>query len=154
MQVESLRILQESLSWIDDLIRAAVARAQSAGLDPTDALRGLVITDDEVVNHLSTPALNGLWNGERVFEAVESIPLADENPITKLARLFQLTPLDCHVLLICLAPEVDRRYDRLYAYLQDDVSQRRPSVNLMVNLLGGDIVERFAVWERLQPVRQ
>ncbi len=153
MQVESLRVLQESLSWIDDLIRAAVARAQSAGLDPTDALRGLVITDDEVVNHLSTPALSGLWDGERLFNAVESMPLANENPIANLARLFHLTALDCHILLVCLAPEVDRRYDRLYAYLQDDVSQRRPSVNLMVNLLGGDVVERFTVWERLQPDR-
>jgi len=153
VQVESLRGLQESLSWIDDLIRAAVTRALNAGLDPTDALRGLVITDDEVANHLSTPAFNGLWNGERVFEAVESMPMAEANPIANLARLFELTALDCHILLICLAPEVDRRYDRLYAYLQDDVSQRRPSVNLMVNLLGGDVVERFAVWERLQPDR-
>ena len=48
----------------------------------------------------------------------------------RLATLFQLTPSDCDVLLICLAPELDLRYERLYAYLQDDVTQRRPTVDL------------------------
>jgi len=39
------------------------------------------------------------------------------------------------VILIALAPEVDLRYERLYAYLQDNVARRRPTVELMLNLL-------------------
>jgi hypothetical protein len=38
-------------------------------------------------------------------------------------------------LLICLAPEIDLRYERLYAYLQDDVTRKRPTVDLALNLL-------------------
>ena len=39
------------------------------------------------------------------------------------------------VIVIALAPELDLRYERLYAYLQDDVTRRRPSVDLALNLL-------------------
>ena len=38
-------------------------------------------------------------------------------------------------MLIALAPELDLRYERLYAYLQDDVTRKRPSVDLALNLL-------------------
>ena len=36
--------------------------------------------------------------------------------------------------MIALAPEIDLRYERLYAYLHDDVSRRHPSVDLALNL--------------------
>ncbi|MEZ4660562.1 MAG: hypothetical protein R2911_23650 [Caldilineaceae bacterium] len=52
-----------------------------------------------------------------------------------LAHLFDLATFDIDVLLICLAPELDRRYERLYAYLHDDVTRRCPTVDLALNLL-------------------
>jgi AAA+ superfamily predicted ATPase len=52
-----------------------------------------------------------------------------------LSRLFQLSAFEADCLLICLAPEIDSRYERLYAYLQDDVTKRRPSVDLTLSLL-------------------
>jgi hypothetical protein len=57
--------------------------------------------------------------------------------LEELARLFHLTPFDVDTLLICLALELDLRYERLYAYLQDDVTKKLPSVDLVLNLLGG-----------------
>lgn len=151
MNVTSLLHLQSTLVWIDDLIRAAVARAQAAGQDPTDALRGLVISDDDVAANLARTAMEGQWStDEQGFNLPEfPLPDNDELPLTRLVRLFGLSSLDCYILTLCLAPELDRRYERLFGYLQDDVSQRRPTVNLMMNLLGGSVPERFAVWERL-----
>jgi SpoVK/Ycf46/Vps4 family AAA+-type ATPase len=55
--------------------------------------------------------------------------------LEQLANTFQLTPFDIDILLICLAPEIDLRYERLYAYLHDDVTKKRPSVDLVLNLL-------------------
>jgi hypothetical protein len=46
-----------------------------------------------------------------------------------------LSPFEVDALLICLAPEIDLRYERLFGYLQDDVTKRRPSVDLLLNLL-------------------
>ncbi|HYO88021.1 MAG TPA: ATP-binding protein [Candidatus Limnocylindrales bacterium] len=153
MNGESLAQLQELLAWIDDLIRAAVARAQSAGRDPTDALRGLVISDEEVAEQLGRPPMQGLWGESPLFPAFDEWPGGKGQGVAlvRLAHLFGLSLLDCHILLLALAPELDRRYERLYAFLQDDVSQRRPTVNLLMNLLGGTLEERFMVWERLTP---
>jgi hypothetical protein len=155
---EGLRQLQDALIWIDALVRDAAARAQAAGHDPTDALRGLVITDVEVNAYLERSGISGMWEND-TLATLEAPPGFDDTsiPFGKLISLFGLEPIDAIILLLCVAPEVDRRYERLYAYLQDDVSQRRPTVNLMMNVMGADLQERFAVWDRLsadRPLRQ
>ena len=55
--------------------------------------------------------------------------------LSTLERLFQLTPFDIDTLLLCLLPEIDLKYQRLYAYLQNDVTQKSPTVNLTLELL-------------------
>ena len=153
VNIDSLQQLQTSLARIDGLIRDAVTRAQAAGHDPTDALRGLIISDDEIDGHLAQTSLAGLWPDDERSPQLPSI-FVDEDPdlpFLYLIETFGLTVLDSYILLGCLAPELDRRYERLYAYLQDDVSQRRPTVNLMMNLLGNNVPQRFAGWERLLP---
>jgi hypothetical protein len=52
-----------------------------------------------------------------------------------LQQAFGLSPFDTDLIVIALAPELDLRYERLYAYLQDDVSKKRPSIDLALNLL-------------------
>ena len=36
---------------------------------------------------------------------------------------------------MALAPELDLRYERVYAFMQDDMTRRRPTVELALNLL-------------------
>lgn len=64
--------------------------------------------------------------------------------LPQLAHLFALSPLELQTLLICLAPELRRKYDRLYAYLQDDITRKKPSIDLVLNLLYDSEVERWA----------
>jgi len=64
--------------------------------------------------------------------------------LVRLKKLFQLTPFETDVLLICLAPELDLRYERVYAYLQDDVTKKRPSVDLVLNLLCPSLETKLA----------
>jgi hypothetical protein len=52
-----------------------------------------------------------------------------------LAATFGLDRFDLDVFLVCVAPHLDLRYERLYGFLQDDVTRRRPTVNLMLDLL-------------------
>jgi SpoVK/Ycf46/Vps4 family AAA+-type ATPase len=72
--------------------------------------------------------------------------------LVELARLFDLTAFDVDVILACLAPELDRGYERLYAYLHDDVTRRRPTVELVLNLLCPDLDTKVAVRTRFTPV--
>ncbi|HSD83471.1 MAG TPA: AAA family ATPase, partial [Anaerolineae bacterium] len=55
--------------------------------------------------------------------------------LQQLAATFQFDAFDLDAFLICLAPALDLRYERLYAYLQDDVTHKLVSINLILDLL-------------------
>lgn len=55
--------------------------------------------------------------------------------LNSLQQLFELSSFEIDTLLLCLLPEIDIKYQRLYAYLQDDVTQKKPTVNLVLELL-------------------
>src|SRR5213079_1210464 len=57
-----------------------------------------------------------------------------EPRLRRLARDFGLDALDVELLLVALLPDVDARFERLYAYLNDDVSRRRPTTGLALAL--------------------
>ncbi len=52
-----------------------------------------------------------------------------------LADSFSLDPFETDAFLICMAPELDRKYEKLYAYLQDDVTRKQPSISFILDLL-------------------
>ncbi|MFY1637181.1 AAA family ATPase [Solwaraspora sp. WMMB335] len=71
--------------------------------------------------------------------------------LVALAGLFDLSPLDVEIVVACLAPEIDRRYERLYGYLHDDLTRRLPTIDLMLAMLCHDRVARVAARTRFAP---
>jgi len=69
----------------------------------------------------------------------------------RLMELFGLSEIERQILLICLAPELDLKYERLYAYLQDDVTKKRPTLDLVMRLLCPTMEERLNVRRALDP---
>ncbi len=59
-----------------------------------------------------------------------------------LARLFHLDDFDRDVLVLCLAPELDPGFERLYAYVQDDATRKFPTAHLALDLFGRDCFAR------------
>lgn len=151
----NLQHLQAELQRIDVLVRREIRRCQLAGQDPGDAFRGLCVSDAQA-NALSERPLCTSWahlvalepgEAQAFVEAeqqavqrsrliAQAIRRQGQIPrLEQLAAAFGLDPFDLDVLLICLAPALDLRYERLYGYLQDDVTRKRPSVNLILDLL-------------------
>jgi hypothetical protein len=150
-----LAYLQAELARIDVAIRRQVRRWQLAGQDQTDAFRGLYTSDEQAEALLAQPhggnwgALADLPSEEmRTFDQAELAArsavqaVADqadcEGCALRFRQLCERFELDCFerdVLLICLAPAFDVRYERLYGYLQDDVTHKWPSANLVLDLL-------------------
>lgn len=118
------------------LLRVSRLREQVALLvehrsatDPTaaDPLRGLYLSED-AVRHLleqagQEPAPEN-WGSER------------GDRLDLLAGRLGLTELDVRILLIALAPDLDRTFEPLYGYLNDDVSRRRATTGLALDLCG------------------
>ncbi|MFG3669544.1 ATP-binding protein [[Kitasatospora] papulosa] len=61
---------------------------------------------------------------------------SDDDRLHWLAHWLRLSPLDTQILLIALAPDLDRTFESLYAYLNDDVTRRRATVALALDLCG------------------
>lgn len=149
-----------ALSRLDALLEEACQTAQLvSGHDGEDRFRGLYINQTEI-DHLfnQSPGQPHLWsqNGKGTT-AYTSLNLPPHSPISWLSHTFQLTSFDCDVLLLALAPEIDRRYERIYAFLQDHVARKRPSVDLALNLLSADPVMRLVQRQRFAldaPLRQ
>ncbi|WHZ26377.1 MAG: ATPase, AAA family [Nitrospira sp.] len=123
------------LNWVDERIRCALMAGQAVyGMESAhDSYRGLYITPRDVDRLLGQRPGQPLFghNGSQTFP--EQLPLPSR--FSRLAKACRLSSFDIAVVFIALAPEFDLRYEKLYAYLQDDVSRRRPTVDLALNLL-------------------
>jgi hypothetical protein len=64
----------------------------------------------------------------------QSLACGQRLPIIELARRFGLSALETDVVITCMAAEVDRRYERIYGYLQDDMGRKLPSLGLALGL--------------------
>ena len=73
-----------------------------------------------------------------------SIQIRSDSLLTWLQKTFSLSAFDLDILVIALAPELDRHYERVYAYLQDEISSKRPTVDLVFNLLCSSIPEKLS----------
>ncbi len=151
MNYKNLEQLAAGLRYMDSVIFSAVARAQEAGFDPANSLRGLVITDEDAQFLAAKEPLAAIWGSDGDVPPFPAALRHEDSPLADMGYIFGLSDLDLAIVLLCFAVEIDQRYERLYAYLQDDVTQRRPTVNLIMNLLGSTVRERFQVWERLGP---
>ncbi len=129
--------LLSALRRLDRLLEKAIASAQVA-YEPqaaVDPFRGLHISQEEVEQLLTRlPGAPTLYIEESLVGSPSEAG-GGVAPLTWLAKELDLSPFDLDLIMIALAPELDLRYERLYAYLQDDVSRRRPSVDLALNLL-------------------
>jgi hypothetical protein len=70
-------------------------------------------------------------------------PAEDSSRLLWLWGAFGLFLFDVELILISLAPELDQRYERLYAYLLGCASHPQPSVDLALNLLCPDAAARL-----------
>jgi len=131
------------LELVEARVRAAVARRRTTDPETDDRFRGLYISQthvDRLLADRSAPATPDPA-AAKAREEIEAAADAAENEgadlrLRRLARNFRLDEIDIELLLIAMAPDVDARFERLYGYLQDDVSRRRASVGLGLELCG------------------
>jgi SpoVK/Ycf46/Vps4 family AAA+-type ATPase len=71
--------------------------------------------------------------------------------LPQLARLFNLSPFEVQVVVICLAPELRRKYDKIFVYLQDDIARKKPSIDLVLDLLCETEAEKWGARTLFSP---
>ncbi|NLW46383.1 MAG: ATP-binding protein [Firmicutes bacterium] len=147
----NLEYLADQLKRLDILIQLALYDFQNQPQlpGPLEQLKGLVITENEV-NNILFGAQRNVADNSGINKLKEELTRIDNIicerkelsvkaniylALPRLAHLFNLTPFEEQTIVICLAPELDRKYDKLFAYLQDDVTLKKPSIDLVLKLL-------------------
>ena len=83
------------------------------------------------------------WQKTGISLEGTSIPIRSDSLIAWLQKTFNLSAFDLEILAIALAPELDCQYERIYVYLQDELSSKRPTVDLVLNMLCSNIGEKL-----------
>jgi len=150
----SLEHLADELARADQLVRAQVERwRQSIAQTKPDQAWGMAYVDDaEVGRYLRTPfrlagqdpsaeALAAPYHKAARDRACDidarRQATADDVPLRLdlLVRRFGLDDAERDLLLLCLLPELDGRFRRLFGYLHDDVSRGFATVGLLDEML-------------------
>jgi hypothetical protein len=148
------------LDWLRAVLQGHVLRLKAANLLVSDPFRGLYLADEQVDATLAQ------WSEQSQRTAPSSLAeVADEAnairtaidarlrlsfasgyvpPLARLASLFKLSPFECKALIAAIAPEIDTRFETLYSWARNDVTRRRPSVDLVLKLLCDSRDEEFA----------
>lgn len=155
MYQNNLEHLLEELHRIDLIVRSNLKNG-GTGQDADD-FQGLYISEKEVNSILQTSPYEMTMNGisdqeiEKIRELAsginrkknESINNGKELRLHILTEIFHLKPFEVDTILICLASELDMRYEKLYSYMQNDVTKKRPTVDLVIRLLCSSLEERI-----------
>jgi hypothetical protein len=139
--------LLAELDRVELLLRRRAIVLREFGLVTENDFRGLYVADEHVdrvpLEALDRPeppaaaALAELAARARVENARSDTPLA------RLALLAGLSALEQEALLLAAGAELDLRWERLLAYVQDDVTRKRPTLQLALDLFCDSAGERL-----------
>lgn len=155
--------LTDELRLLDARVYLATLRhrEENAGFG-ADPFRSIVVGEQEVER--AVERLAGVWDDspeeeadgeeasvrellvrlqERIWDRrILSKSVGNHLPLPRLAEAFCLNRFEEICLVMCLAAELDRRYERLFGYLQDDLTRNRPSIDLFFDLIDLPVSER------------
>ncbi len=163
----NLRYLVSEARQIDARVQRLVRESPRPGNDEMSRFRGLYISPEEAQD-LAGQLPGQAWPAEirpraedealqrALREAqAESRSIAEEAQqagvrlrLLHLREFFGLSDFEYHAFLVCLLPALDLRYERIYGFLQDDVTKKQAGVSLILSLLDTAMPE-IARLERL-----
>lgn len=162
--------LWAELERLDLLLERQALRLRARRLINESEFRGLYLSDAQVDALLNRNGHAQTAQQEKELQDIQTLSAAIEEkeaeiaarvqaslqeglnlPLVRLARLFALTPFEMDALLLCVAPELEQKYETLYAYVQNDVTKKHPTVGLALKLFCRTREERLRQRHSLTP---
>lgn len=147
--------LMDNLRRVEQMVRAQVVRWRATiAANKPENLWGMVhVTESEVQGFLKSEpgapeeygeetkaAVDAHWQAAsemaRQIEARQrSTPTSTVLRLLRLVDKFRVPEPAYNILLVCLLPEFDVRFRRIYGFLQDDASKTQPTVELVAAII-------------------
>src|SRR5438128_620227 len=150
--VESGNQLAVQLQRLDILLHREILRLRARYQLSLDEFRGLYISDEQVAalidqalgNEGSTSAVAELTTRAEQMRGAGAANSEAARRWIRLATEFALSPLEQDILLLAAAPEIDLKYETLYAYLNNDVTRKWPTCDLALRLFSTTPADQIA----------
>ncbi|HEX4320443.1 MAG TPA: ATP-binding protein [Acidobacteriaceae bacterium] len=162
----------DRLRW---LVRAEILRMRAANVLNENQFRGLYISDEQVDAILNLAPAEAVLLPEAVarlrdiedhyiqaakcetrtmMRRAASVAAGIVLPLDCLETLFSLSLIERDVLLLSIAPEIDPNFETLFSYAQNDVTRKRPTVGLILRLLGKRVADRLELRTIFSPTQR
>src|SRR6266699_2774166 len=159
MIANALEYIQAELERLDLLLYRQILRLRATYQLSLDEFRGLYISDEQVdslINHVTekegTPAtVVDLTERAEAMRKSNAAQWSENSPWKHLVKACNLAPFEQDVLLLALAPEIDLKYETLYAYLNNDDTRKWPTFDLALRLFSIDPSQRISLRSYLLP---
>ncbi len=139
-------LMNDLFAWLD--LRLYLFYRQHQWLGPKNEMRnmlGLVVSREEFEHNLTKAAQQGLWaqlepEDAAQLEATEGVVrlrlerTTEDFPLLQLCRRSGLDVFQCSCVTLAYGAALDQKYEKLLAYLQDDITKKHPLVSLAVQL--------------------
>ncbi len=159
MFADALEHLQAEMARLDLLLYRQILRLRATYQLSLDEFRGLYISDEQVDNLINlvtgkegaSPTTLDLTERAEVLRKSNIEKWSDTLPWKHIVKEFNLSSFERDVLLLALAPEIDLKYETLYAYLNNDITRKWPTCDLALRLFPADAPQRMSLRSYLLP---
>ncbi|MDF2723042.1 MAG: hypothetical protein K0Q59_2717, partial [Paenibacillus sp.] len=148
----------DELRLLDLKLKLLYVNRRSLAADPQiDSFRGMFVSDGEFMRMVGEGEEEGEPDGsaelvDRIGQLQRAITRRKAEsgrrrvflPIAYIARLFQLNEIEERIVMLGLAVELDRKYERIFGFLADDLTVRLPTVELALTLVCDSAEDRRA----------
>ncbi|MHB1318733.1 MAG: ATP-binding protein [Anaerolineae bacterium] len=135
--------LLSDIRRVDGFLVESARRFYEERVPEAGEFRGLFVTDREFFDLLERPFGAALPAALPTAGTPSLRSGAHSDRWCHLQSVFGLTQSEADILLLCLLPELDLKYERIYGFLQDDVTCKRPTVDLLLGLLWPVLEQRI-----------
>ena len=153
----SLEHIMNELQIVDAYIQRKFDSMKQNSSPDNDELSGLIISDLEIENalkNLRKEKSNFSQISQNFDEDIQAlkcqIGVSVQNSsgislrLQTLVEKLRLSSFEKMILLFCIAPEFDKRYSTIYAYLQNNITKKAPSSQMLLDVICESIMERLS----------
>jgi hypothetical protein len=119
-------------------VGAAPTTAPPRGGSAEDAIRALVAP----LERLDARLLAALPDSDGETDALSGTAVEPGSALAWLEQAYGLSAFDVEVVLLAVAPELDRRYEAVFSQLAGDGRLRRPTIDVALRVLCDSALER------------
>lgn len=156
----SIEHIFDEIRCLDVVIRNKVEQFKGRNVAYND-LRGLIISDDEMASVLNENIISDASESNEIEDefqemkkkitqkVMETLDRKQYLSLAYLSKVFNLTQFEKDAIIICLAPEIEKRYGKIFAYLNDDITKKHATIELILSLTCHTREERFQAMQYL-----